>query len=81
MVLPLYLISSVSRLYRFPPQISQCTKTSGKKCISTLITPSPLQASQRPPFTLKLNLPGVYPRERDSGVAENNSLMGVKSPV
>jgi hypothetical protein len=30
----------------------------GQKCISTLIMPSPSQASQRPPFTLKLKRPG-----------------------
>lgn len=40
-VLFLYLISSASRLYRLPPQTSQVTYTSGKKCISILITPSP----------------------------------------
>ena len=33
------------------------TYTSGRKCISILMIPSPEQASQRPPFTLKLNLP------------------------
>jgi hypothetical protein len=30
----------------------------GRKCIATLMTPSPLQASQRPPLTLKLKRPG-----------------------
>jgi len=30
-----------------------------EKCISILMMPSPLQASHRPPFTLKLNLPGL----------------------
>ena len=35
----------------------QGTYTSGRKCISTLISPSPWQASQRPPFTLKLKRP------------------------
>jgi excinuclease UvrABC ATPase subunit len=29
------------------------------KCISTLIKPSPLHASQRPPLTLKLNRPAL----------------------
>ena len=29
--------------------------------------PSPWHASQRPPFTLKLKRPGLYPRSRDSG--------------
>ena len=31
----------------------------GKKCISTRIWPSPPQASQRPPRTLKLKRPGL----------------------
>ena len=32
---------------------------SGRKCISTLVTPSPWQASQRPPLTLNEKRPGV----------------------
>ena len=54
---------------------------SGKKCISTLITPSPWQASHRPPLTLKLNLPGLKPLDLDSLVAENKSLISVNRPV
>src|SRR3989304_4938383 len=46
---PLYLTSSVSRLYRLPLQTSQVTYTSGRKCISILIWPSPAQFSHRPP--------------------------------
>jgi hypothetical protein len=38
------------------------TYTSDKKFISIFKTPSPEQASHRPPFTLKLNRPGLYPR-------------------
>ena len=55
MLLPLYLTSRVSRLYRLPLQTSQGTKTSGRKCISIFRMPSPSQASQRPPRTLKEN--------------------------
>ncbi|MBA7714841.1 hypothetical protein ES703_123873 [subsurface metagenome] len=56
---PLYRISRVSRLYLSPLQTSQVTYTSGRKCISILIIPSPLQASHLPPSTLKLNLPDL----------------------
>ena len=48
----------VSRLYRLPLQTSQGTYTSGRKCISILMRPSPEQASQRPPFVLKEKRPG-----------------------
>ncbi|CFW33075.1 Uncharacterised protein [Bordetella pertussis] len=41
-----------------PWQTSHGTYMSGRKCISTLTTPSPWQASQRPPLTLKLKRPG-----------------------
>ena len=34
--------------------------TSGKKCISILITPSPLHVSHLPPFILKENLQKYY---------------------
>ena len=76
----LCLISRVSRLYLFPLQTSHSTYTSGKKCISYVITPSPSQASHRPPFTLKENLPGLYPRDLDSGKFVNHSLIGVNAP-
>ena len=56
---PLNFISKVSLLYLFPLQTSQLTYISGKKCISTFITPSPRHDSHLPPFTLKLNLPGL----------------------
>ncbi len=55
----LYLTWSVASLKRLPWQTSQGTYTSGRKCISTRFTPSPSQASQRPPFTLKEKRPGV----------------------
>ena len=57
--LPLYLISNVCSLYLEPLHTSHLTYTSARKCISTFIMPSPWQASHLPPFTLKLNLPGL----------------------
>ena len=44
------------------------------------MTPSPSQASHRPPFTLKENLPGLYPLDLDSGKFVNHSLIGVNAP-
>ena len=73
MLFPLYLTSRVSRLYRLPLQTSQGTYTSGRKCISILIIPSPLQASHLPPLTLKLNLPFWKPLSLDSGRLANKS--------
>ena len=58
MFLPLKVTSSVSRLYRAPPHTSHGTYTSGRKCISILMVPSPAQASQRPPRTLNEKRPG-----------------------
>ena len=46
-----------------------------------MITPSPSQASHLPPFTLKENLPGLYPLVFDSGNPVNQSLIGPKAPV
>ena len=43
--------------------------------------PSPVQDSQRPPFTLKENLPGLYPLIFDSGSFANKSRICVKTPV
>ena len=43
--------------------------------------PSPLHASHRPPFTLKLNLPFLYPLAFASAVAANRSLIWSKTPV
>ena len=68
-------------MYLFPLQTSQGTYTSGKKCISILLTPSPEQASHLPPFTLNENLPGLYPLILASVVVENNSLIISKVPV
>ena len=59
MFLPLKVISRASRLYRLPLQTSHGTVTSGRNCISMLMYPSPLHASQRPPLTLKENRPGL----------------------
>ena len=47
----------------------------------SLKTPSPWQASQRPPATLQLKRPGWKPRERDSCVAAKSSRIGVKRPA
>ena len=79
--LPLYLTSKVSRLYRLPLQTSQGTYTSGRKFISILMRPSPEQASQRPPRTLKENRPELYPRALASGVWANSSRMSLNRPV
>ena len=46
-----------------------------------VMVPSPLHASQRPPLTLKLKRPGVYPRARASWVFEKRSRMWSKTPV
>ena len=81
MLLPLYFTSNVSRLYLFPPQTSHGTYTSGKKCISILMIPSPEHASHRPPFTLKLNLPFLYPFAFASGVAAKRSRIISNTPV
>ena len=43
--------------------------------------PSPEQASHRPPFTLKLNLPFWYPLALASGVDANKSLIISNTPV
>jgi len=43
--------------------------------------PSPSHASHRPPFTLKLNRPGLYPRIFASGKLANSSRMYVNMPV
>ncbi len=58
MFFPLNCTRSVASLKRLPPHTSQGTSTSARKCISTSFMPSPWQASQRPPFTLKLKRPG-----------------------
>ena len=44
---------SVSGSKRLPPQTSQITFTSGRKDISTVFSPWPSQAGQRPPAVLK----------------------------
>ena len=46
-------------LYLLPLKNSHGTYTSGRKCISIFMMPSPLHASHLPPLTLKLNLPGL----------------------
>ena len=81
MLFPLYFTSKVSLLYRFPWQTSQGTYTSGRKCISIFKIPSPAQASQRPPFTLKLNRPFLYPLALASDVAAKRSRIMSKTPV
>ena len=44
-------------------------------------THCPLQASQRPPLTLKENCPGLYPLAFASTVWENTSRIASKIPV
>src|SRR5690349_24703413 len=80
MDLPLYLISKVSRLYLLPLHFSQCTYTSGKKFISITRMPPPSHTSQRPLFTLKENLPALYPLIFASGMDANKLLISVKKP-
>ncbi len=48
-----------ARLYRCALHTSQGTYTSGRKCISTLMTPSPWHASQRPPLHVEAEPAGV----------------------
>ena len=55
----LNFISKVSLLYLVPLQASHGIYTSGKKCISYVITPSPSHVSHLPPLTLKEYLPGL----------------------
>ena len=81
MFFPLYLISRVSLLYRLPLHTSQGTYMSGRKCISIFKSPSPEHASLRPPRTLKLNLPELYPRAFASCVEAKSSRMSVNTPV
>ena len=81
MVFPLYLTSNVSRLYLLPLHTSHGTVISGKKYISISLTPAPSHASQRPPLTLKENLPALKPRTLASIVEAKSSLIAVKTPV
>src|SRR5712692_6954712 len=78
---PFHFTSSVSRLYRLPLHTSHVTYTSGRKCISILICPSPAQASHRPPLTLNENRPGRYPRTLASLVWLNSLRMWSNTPV
>ena len=83
MFLPRTFTSSTSGLYRFPPHSSHGTWTSAMNTISTSSAPAPSQSSQRPPSTLKLNVPGrVFPLARERSVGEDradlsNALMYV----
>ena len=61
-------MSKVSLLYLAPLQLSPQRKHL-EESASTLTNPSPWHDSQRPPFTLKLNLPVDNPLTA-SGVAE-----------
>ena len=79
--MPLYLIDNVSLLYLCCLHWSHGTYTSGKKCISIFNTPSPLQVSHLPPFTLKLYLPGLNPLAFEDGSLANNSRISVNAPV
>ena len=79
--MPLNLTASVSLLYLKPLQSSQWTIILGRKFISIVFFPAPLQTSHLPPTTLKENLPDLYPLILDSSVFENNSLISVNTPV
>src|SRR5262249_56111335 len=68
-------------LYRAPLQTSHGTYTSGRKCISILIVPSPEHASHRPPFTLNENRPGWYPRTLASRLEANSERILSNTPV
>src|SRR3989338_7336998 len=81
MFLFLYFTSNVSLLNLLPRQISQVTKTGGKKCISISFEPAPSQASQRPPERLKENLEMPKPRSFASGSEANKSRIGKNTPV
>ena len=59
MLFSLYITCSVSRLKRWPLQTGHVTHTSARKSISSRFEPLPSHASQRPPWTLKLNRPGL----------------------
>ena len=74
---PLYFISKVSLLNLFDIQLSHSTYTSGRKFISINFRPPPLHSSQRPPCTLKLNLPGLYPLITASVNNENKLRISV----
>src|SRR5690554_3443434 len=78
---PLKRTSNVSRLYRLPWHTSHGTITSGKKFISMVLYPLPLHFSQRPPFTLNENRPGLYARILASGMPANRLRISEKTPV
>src|SRR5918912_1514206 len=78
-VLPLYLIRSVSELYRRPLHSSHVTYTSGRNCISIFLTPAPSHASHLPSETLNENLPGLYPISFACGVFAYNSRIEVNA--
>src|ERR1035437_7708144 len=80
MDLPLKRISNVSRLYLLPLHFSHCTYTSGRKFISITRIPPPWHSSHRPLFTLKENLPGVYPLILASGTCEKSCRTSLKKP-
>ena len=61
MFLPLYSISSTSCLYLFPWHDSHSRTISAINCISTVMVPSPLHSSQRPPSELKEKYEGENP--------------------
>ena len=75
MFLPLYVISRVSLLYLLPSQISQEHICQVESAFRLWLHHLP-EASHLPPFTLKLNLPGEYPRDLIL-VSANNSHRGI----
>ena len=79
MLFPLNRACRVSRVNRFPSQTGQVTQTSARKSISSRFEPFPWQASHRPPATLKLNRPALYPRDLASGSFVYRSRIRSKS--
>ena len=68
-------------MYLVPLHTSQGTYTSGKKCISIFLTPSPRQASHLPPFTLNEKRFFSKPYIFASFVVVNNVLISSNTPV
>src|SRR5262249_12964758 len=76
---PRYFTSSTCGLKRLPSQTSHGTNTSARNCISTLTSPSPSHAAQRPPGTLNEKWLAVRPRDLASLVDANSSRIGSKA--
>ena len=81
MLSPRYLTDSVRGSKRCPWQVGQAWTTSGRKLISCVMTPMPLQVSQRPPpFELKEKRAGAKPCTMASAVAAYSLRIGSQMP-